>query len=71
MFNLVPSDQAGNWKAQISDDNLCIEWPKGPGETWTEPPWRQLYMEQYDREFRQAEADYRLFMTTSRLRLEK
>jgi len=41
-------------------DNLTIEWPKGPDESMTEPPWNDLYMPRYDAEFRAARRSYNL-----------
>lgn len=59
MFLLVPSERSGFWKAKISEDNLTIEWPTGPDNSWTEPPWEDLFMEQYASHFYQALSDYR------------
>jgi hypothetical protein len=59
MFLLVPSDNPTKWKAVISQDNLTIEWPKGPNGEMTEPPWMDLYMERYDKEFQAALSSYR------------
>lgn len=60
MFLLIPNDRPSHWKAVISTDNLTIEWPKGPDETMTEPPWNDLYMPRYDAEFRAARRSYNL-----------
>ena len=57
MFKQIPSDRGGFLSAQISEDNLIISWPalKGPS---TEPPWNDLYMEQYHKEFMEALRDF-------------
>jgi hypothetical protein len=67
MFLLVPSDRPGYHKARISDDNLTIEWPAGTDNAWTEPPWNDLFMPQYEKEFLAARSDYML----SEVRLRK
>ena len=58
MFLLVPSDRPSHWKAVISQDNMTIEWPKGPNGEMTEPPWNDLYMPRYDEIFRAARRSY-------------
>lgn len=60
MFLLIPSDNPTKWKAVISQDNLTIEWSKGVDGAWTEPPWTDLYMEEYDKEFQAALRSYNL-----------
>ena len=54
MFKMVPSDRPGYLSAQISEDNLIISWD----ETLSEPPWNDLYMERYHKDFMQAVEDW-------------
>ncbi len=55
MFKMVPSDRPGFLSAQINEDNLIISWD----ETLSEPPWNDLYMERYHKDFMQAVEDYK------------
>lgn len=53
MFKPIESSRPGFNAAQISEDNLCIEWAVG-----TEPDWAALHMERYQKHFDQARVDY-------------
>ena len=55
MFQLIEPARPGFNRAQISDDGLTIEWDS----SLSEPPWDDLYMERYHKEFMQALFDYR------------
>jgi len=67
MFLLVTSDRPGRTKAIISGDNLCIEWDS----TLKNPPWAELYMPEYDREFREAFEEWAASRTQSKRRSRK
>lgn len=54
MFRMVPSDRPGFLSAQISEDNLIITWDSA----LSEPPWNDLYMEKYHKQFMQAVSDW-------------
>jgi len=56
MFRPIESSRPGFNAAQISEGNLCIEWPVG-----TEPDWNALYMERYRKDFEQARVDYEAY----------
>ena len=56
MFKPIESSRPGYSAAQISEDNLCIEWAVG-----TEPDWNALYMERYRKDFEQARVDYEAY----------
>lgn len=56
MFRPIESSRLGFNAAQISEGNLCIEWPVG-----TEPDWNALYMSRYHKEFELAQRDYETY----------
>ena len=56
MFRPIENSRPGFNAAQISEGNLCIEWPVG-----TEPDWNALYMESYKKDFEQARIDYEAY----------
>ena len=68
MFKMVPSDRPGFLSAQINEDNMIISWD----ETLSEPPWNDLYMERYHKDFMQAVEDYKALrrLTTGHKHIE-
>lgn len=60
MFLLIEGSTPNHWCAKISEDNMLIQWEKGPNGEWTEPPWEKFYMPRYDKEFKQAMSDYQM-----------